>query len=149
MKNRRTIRRVFDGVIVTNNRYDEKDDFGEGDLGTSYDAVAFGRAFLANPDLPARCVWIIVTCLLVPYLFVRVLVGAWCFVVKHGLRGMRVIYRIDLYFCLFFCFSSARCRRGLTGFPSLALFACPSTARWKVSMETDLNTDTRAASKCL
>lgn len=45
---------MFDGVIVANNRYDEKDDFGEGDLGTTYDAVAFGRAFLANPDLPAR-----------------------------------------------------------------------------------------------
>lgn len=45
---------MFDGVIVVNNRFDEKEDFGEGDLGTSYDAVSFGRAFLANPDLPAR-----------------------------------------------------------------------------------------------
>lgn len=45
---------MFDGVIVTNKRYHEKEDFGEGELGTSYDAVAFGRAFLANPDLPAR-----------------------------------------------------------------------------------------------
>ena len=45
---------MFDGVIVTNNRYHEKVDFGEGNLGRSYDAVAFGRAFLANPDLPAR-----------------------------------------------------------------------------------------------
>ena len=52
--NRRTIRKVFDGVLVANNRYDEKEDFGEGDLGKSYDAIAFGRAFLANPDLPAR-----------------------------------------------------------------------------------------------
>ncbi|CAB1119807.1 unnamed protein product [Ectocarpus sp. CCAP 1310/34] len=49
-----TIRKAFDGVLITNNRYDEKDDFGEGDLGKSYDAVAFGRAFLANPDLPVR-----------------------------------------------------------------------------------------------
>lgn len=50
---------MFDGVIVTNNRYHEKEDFGEGDLGTSYDAVAFGRAFIANPDLPARCVAVV------------------------------------------------------------------------------------------
>ncbi|CAN0168057.1 unnamed protein product, partial [Pylaiella littoralis] len=47
-------RKVFDGPLVTNNRYDEKEDFGESDLGVEYDAVAFGRAFLANPDLPAR-----------------------------------------------------------------------------------------------
>ncbi|CAM9224028.1 unnamed protein product [Ectocarpus sp. 8 AP-2014] len=49
-----TIRKAFDGVLISNNRYDEKEDFGEGDLGESYDAVAFGRAFLANPDLPVR-----------------------------------------------------------------------------------------------
>lgn len=51
---RRTIRKNFDGIIITNNRYHEKEDFGEGDLGKAYDAVAFGRCYIANPDLPAR-----------------------------------------------------------------------------------------------
>ena len=58
MNNTSAIRRCFDGILVTNNRYDEMKDFGEGDLGKEYDAVAFGRAFLANPDLPARLVLI-------------------------------------------------------------------------------------------
>ncbi|CAM9510127.1 unnamed protein product [Hapterophycus canaliculatus] len=49
-----TIRKNFEGIIITNNRYDEKEDFGEGDLGKVYDAVAFGRCYIANPDLPAR-----------------------------------------------------------------------------------------------
>lgn len=47
-------RKSFDGVLVTNNRYHEKEGYGEELLGKQYDAVAFGRAFLANPDLPAR-----------------------------------------------------------------------------------------------
>lgn len=50
----RTIRQHFSGVLITNNRYHEKADFGESALGEHYDAIAFGRAFLANPDLPAR-----------------------------------------------------------------------------------------------
>lgn len=58
LNNTSTIRKCFDGILVTNNRYDEMEDFGEGDLGKEYDAVAFGRAFLANPDLPARLVLI-------------------------------------------------------------------------------------------
>lgn len=48
------MRKAFDGVLITNNRYNEKEDFGEGDLGVHYDAVAFARAYLANPDLPSR-----------------------------------------------------------------------------------------------
>ncbi|CAM9758530.1 unnamed protein product [Ascophyllum nodosum] len=48
------IRTWFSGVLIANNRFDEKEDFGEGGLGKHYDAIAFARAFLANPDLPAR-----------------------------------------------------------------------------------------------
>eukprot|EP00752_Nemacystus_decipiens_P005867 g5301.t1 len=48
------MRKAFDGVLITNNRYNEKEDYGEGDLGVHYDAVAFARAFLSNPDLPSR-----------------------------------------------------------------------------------------------
>lgn len=48
------MRKAFDGVLITNNRYNEKEDFGEGDLGVQYDAVSFARAFLSNPDLPLR-----------------------------------------------------------------------------------------------
>lgn len=59
-----TIRKAFDGVLITNNRYDEKEDFGEGDLGESYDAVSFGRAFLANPDLPVRYVLASFVCMI-------------------------------------------------------------------------------------
>ena len=51
---RRLIRTWFSGVLIANNRFDEKEDFGEGGLGKHYDAIAFARAFLANPDLPAR-----------------------------------------------------------------------------------------------
>ena len=50
----RVMRKAFDGVLITNNRYNEKEDYGEGDLGVKYDAVSFARSFLANPDLPLR-----------------------------------------------------------------------------------------------
>lgn len=41
-------------MLVTNNQYNELPDYGEGKLGKDYDAIAFGRAYLANPDLPTR-----------------------------------------------------------------------------------------------
>lgn len=47
------IRDAFDGTLIANNNYDEAS--ASRALETSYaDLVAFGRAFLANPDLPRR-----------------------------------------------------------------------------------------------
>lgn len=50
---RRELRRVFTGVIIGSGSYTQ--DKAEEMLAKGYvDAVAFGRTFLANPDLPAR-----------------------------------------------------------------------------------------------
>jgi N-ethylmaleimide reductase len=47
------IRDAYEGVLVANNSYDEKG--AEASIDSDYaQAVAFGRAFLANPDLPHR-----------------------------------------------------------------------------------------------
>ena len=47
------IRAVFDGPLVLNSDYDGAGAQAELDAGHA-DAIAFGRTFLANPDLPAR-----------------------------------------------------------------------------------------------
>lgn len=47
------IRDAYDGVLVANNSYDEKGAEASFDAGYAQ-AVAFGRSFLANPDLPHR-----------------------------------------------------------------------------------------------
>lgn len=48
------IRTWYNGTLVANNRFNEQEDYGESGLGKHYDAIAFGRAYVANPDLPAR-----------------------------------------------------------------------------------------------
>ncbi|CAM9305508.1 unnamed protein product [Discosporangium mesarthrocarpum] len=49
------IRQIYEGILITNNRYHEKEDFGAAELAAGdFDAIAFGRSFLANPDLPTR-----------------------------------------------------------------------------------------------
>ena len=47
------IRAAFDGPLVLNSDYDGASAWAELDAGRA-DAVAFGRTFIANPDLPAR-----------------------------------------------------------------------------------------------
>jgi N-ethylmaleimide reductase len=47
------IRRAFKGVLILNSDY-SFDDASQAVRSGSADAIAFGRAFLANPDLPAR-----------------------------------------------------------------------------------------------
>ena len=47
------IRRAFKGVLVLNSDYDGVSGQRALDEGHA-DAIAFGRTFLANPDLPAR-----------------------------------------------------------------------------------------------
>jgi 2,4-dienoyl-CoA reductase-like NADH-dependent reductase (Old Yellow Enzyme family) len=47
------IRRVFAGPLVLNSDYDGVSGQAALDAGTA-DAIAFGRPFISNPDLPAR-----------------------------------------------------------------------------------------------
>jgi 2,4-dienoyl-CoA reductase-like NADH-dependent reductase (Old Yellow Enzyme family) len=47
------IRKVFKGPLVLNSDYDGPKAQAALDSGVA-DAIAFGRTFLANPDLPAR-----------------------------------------------------------------------------------------------
>ncbi len=47
------IRKVFKGVLILNSDYDALTAQAQLDAGTA-DAIAFGRTFLANPDLPRR-----------------------------------------------------------------------------------------------
>jgi 2,4-dienoyl-CoA reductase-like NADH-dependent reductase (Old Yellow Enzyme family) len=47
------IRKVFNGVLILNSDYDAVTGEAQLDAGTA-DAIAFGRTFLANPDLPRR-----------------------------------------------------------------------------------------------
>ena len=47
------MREVFDGIFIANGEFDATE--GETWLNSGdADAIAFGRPFLANPDLPAR-----------------------------------------------------------------------------------------------
>jgi N-ethylmaleimide reductase len=48
-----TIRRAFKGPLILNSDYDGRKAQAALDAGDA-DAIAFGRAFLANPDLPYR-----------------------------------------------------------------------------------------------
>ncbi len=48
-----TIRAAFNGPLVLNSDYDGAKAQAALDAGEA-DAIAFGRTFLANPDLPAR-----------------------------------------------------------------------------------------------
>lgn len=47
------VKRAFDGPLILNSDYDGASAQAALDAGRA-DAIAFGRTFIANPDLPAR-----------------------------------------------------------------------------------------------
>ncbi len=48
------MRRAFPGAYIANNGYDRAHGDRGGGVGQARDMVAFGRAFIANPDLVER-----------------------------------------------------------------------------------------------